>query len=338
MKKRLNVLVLFDLPTPPPADGNYAAQLNDDDWSRVKAILKALEELGHEGKPMGIFDDVLPLVTSLKNEPPDVVFNLVDSFCNDRRHEADLAGLLELLRIPYTGCPPQALSICRIKSFAKRILIPLGIRLPKALVFPVGVTNRPLSKLRYPLFVKPLTEEGSEGISQASFVETEEQCLARVRFLHENLNADAYVEEYIEGREIYASVIGNSRLTVLPFRELVFEGVPEGQPKIATFKAKWDEAFRSRWGIKNTFARPLPDAVSTEIDYVARTAYRSLGLRGCGRLDMRVTAAGEVFVLEVNSNPNLAPDDEIARSAAKAGMDYPQLIQKLLALALAEKE
>ena len=338
MKKRLAVCVLFDYHTTPPADGDYAKRLDPADWLPVKAVMETLTELGHEVKPLAIYDTILPLVELLHKEPPDLVFNLADSFKNDRHFEANLAGLLELSGVPFTGCPAQALSLCHTKSFAQSLLIPLGIRLPKALVFPIGVTQRPLNTLRFPVIVKPLSEEGSEGISQSSFAENEDKCLERVRFLHENMGAAAYVEEYIEGREIYAGIIGNTRLTVLPLREMVFQKVPDDQPKFATFKAKWDDAFREKWGIKNIFAKDLPDPVLREIDVVSRTVYRSLGLRGCGRLDMRVTKEGEVFVLEVNPNPNLAPDDEIAMAAQKAGMSYPQLIQKMLSLALKEAE
>jgi D-alanine-D-alanine ligase len=181
-------------------------------------------------------------------------------------------------------------------------------------------------------------EEGSEGISQDSFCENEEAVLRQVRHLHGKYECDAYVEEYIEGREIYASVLGNNRLTVLPLREMVFKKMPENAPRFATFQAKWDEAFRKEMGIKSVFPGKLDEFLVREIEQVSRQAYRSLGLRGCGRLDMRVTPNNEVFVLEVNPNPNLAPDDEVAQSALKAGLSYPLLIQKLLSLALREAE
>lgn len=338
MKKRMNVCVLFDYHTTPPADGDFAKRLGEADWLPVKAVMDALTELGHEVKPFPLYDQILPLVELLAKEPPDLVFNLADAFRNSRHLEAAVVGLLELSGVPYTGCPSQALGICHTKSFAQRILVPLGIRLPAALVFPVGITQRPLASLRFPVIVKPLSEEGSEGISQKAFCESEEKCLERVRFLHETLGVDAYVEEYIEGREIYAGVIGNQRLSLLPLREMVFQKFAEGQPKFATYKAKWDDAFREKWGIKSVFAKDLDDAVLREIEQVSREVYRSLGLRGCGRIDMRVTPKGEVFVIEVNPNPNLAPDDELAQAAQKAGLSYTQLIYKMMSLGLKETD
>lgn len=338
MKKRLAVGVLFDFPVPVPADGDFAAHIEKDDWTPIQCVLDALAELGHEVQLLPVHDNVAPLVKALDERKPDVVFNLADSFRDDRRHEADLAGLLALCGVPYTGCPPQALAICRMKSWSQRVLLPLGISLPQALVYPVGTLNRPLNALRFPLIVKPLSEEGSEGITRNSFCETEEQVLRQVKHLHEKLECDAYVEEYIEGREIYATVLGNSRLSVLPLREMVFKKMPEDQPRFATFQAKWDESFRKEMGIKSVFPSDLSEALVREIEQVSRQVYRCLGLRGCGRLDMRITDKGEVFVLEVNPNPNLAIDDEVAQSALKAGFSYPQLIQKLLSLALREAE
>lgn len=338
MKKHLRVGVLFDYPLPLPADGDYGARLEPDDWRPVQAVIDALKELGHEPLPLAFHDSVAPLVARLHEDRPDVVFNLADAFLDDRRHEAAIAGLLALCQVPYTGCPADALTVCRVKSFAKRILVPLGIKLPQALVYPLGVGNRPLATLRFPVIVKPLSEEGSEGIHKNSVCQDEARCLEQVRQLHGKLECDAYVEEYIEGREIYASVLGNQRLSVLPLREMVFKNVPEDKPRFASYQAKWDPAFREKWGIKNVFPKDLDEALVREIEQVSRQAYRTLGLRGCGRLDLRVTDKGEVYVIEVNPNPNLAPDDEVAQSALKAGLSYPQLIQKLLSLGLREAE
>jgi D-alanine-D-alanine ligase len=338
MKKHLKVCVLFDYHTTPPADGDYGKRLGESDWLPVKAVLDALQELGHSVTPFPIYDQVLPLVELLAKDPPDLVFNLADSYRNKRDFEAALAGLLELSGVPYTGCPLQALDVCHTKSIAKRMLLPMGINQPHAVVFPAGGAAPALAGLKFPVIVKPLSEEGSEGISGASFCEDEAGCLERVKFLHESLGADAYVEEYIEGREIYAGVLGNQRLTVLPLREMVFEKFPDDRPKFATYKAKWDDAFREKWGIKNVPVTGLDEAVQREIERVSKTVFRSLGLRGCGRIDLRVTDKGEVFVIEVNPNPNLAPDDEIAESARQAELSYPQLIQKLVSLGLKEAD
>ncbi|MBI3665449.1 MAG: hypothetical protein HY236_04365 [Acidobacteria bacterium] len=159
---------------------------------------------------------------------------------------------------------------------------------------------------------------------------TEEEALERARFIHEKFHCDALIEEYIEGRELYLSVMGNQRLTVFPPRELFFEQVQEDAPKFATFKAKWDDAYRKKWGIKNAAAGPLPEGLEEKMARLARKVYRLLKIQGFGRIDVRLTPQGEVVVMEANPNPSLAQEDDFAQSAAAAGLEYDVLIQKIL--------
>jgi D-alanine-D-alanine ligase len=181
--------------------------------------------------------------------------------------------------------------------------------------------------------VKPVGEEGSDGIAKASFARTEEEAIARAKFVHESLETDALIEEYIEGRELYVSVLGNYRLTVFPPRELYFGTVPDDEPKFATAKAKWDYDYRKKWQIDNCEAKDLPDGTIKRLEHIARRVYRVLNLRGFARLDVRLSPDGQVFVIEVNPNPSLALLDDFAQSAAAAGVPYEELIQKILSLA-----
>lgn len=331
MKQHLNVLVIFDLPAK-PANQDWASQLRPEDWQKDLDIIQAVKKLGHEVRLLGLFDQVRPLLVEIRRHPPDVVFNLAEAFANERRHESHLTGVLELLGVRYTGSRPASLSLCRDKLVAKRILAPHRIKVPRSAVFPLGKTNRSLKSLRFPVFVKPLGLEGSDGIAQRSFADQPEACLERVRFLHANLKTDVLVEEYIEGRELYASVIGNERLRVLPVRELIFTQFPEERPKFASYKAKWDESFRKKWGIQNIFAETLADSTRRKINQICRTAFRALGLTGYGRLDLRLTQQGEIYVIEVNPNPALNREDELAQSAQKAKLSYTRLIERILTL------
>jgi D-alanine-D-alanine ligase len=200
--------------------------------------------------------------------------------------------------------------------------------------FVVSQREHPLRNLKhfqYPAFVKPRNEESSDGISKASFAKSESEALDRARFIHEKLGADALIEEYIDGRELTVGVLGNTRLTVLPPQEIFFGEMDEdGAPKFATARAKWDEAYRKRWGIRNGPAAKLPDGVDKRLEKIARRVYRILHIRGLGRLDVRLTGAGEVVVIEANPNPSLARDDDFAMSAARAGIEYDALVQKIL--------
>ena len=329
-QKKLKILVAFDYPLEPPKDGNYAAQLHADDWRPIRNVTEAISRLGHEVILQGVYDNIMPLIYTIKRRKPDLAFNLLESFKQQRKYEGALAGLFDLLQVPYTGCPSEALTICRNKQYTKQLLSQYDIRIPRSVLFPRGKTNRSVKDLAFPLIVKPLGLEGSDGISQASFVEDEKALIERVRTLHETYEVDALAEEYIEGREIYAGVLGLDKLTALPLREMLFTNFPEDKPKFATFHAKWNPEFRKKWGIKNTFAKGIDEKVEAEIENVSKTAFRALGLSGFARLDLRLTDKNEIYVIEVNPNPNIANDDEIAYAAQRLGIPYDQLIQRLI--------
>jgi len=145
------------------------------------------------------------------------------------------------------------------------------------------------------------------------------------------------VEEYIEGRELYVGVIGNERLTSFPARELFFREVPDGEPKFASFKAKWDDDYRKKWGIKTGTAN-LSDEIEKKLDDTCKGIYRVLGLSGYGRIDLRLTPSGEIFCIEANPNPSIEKDGDFALGAAKSGMSYDDLIQKIINLAFAPEQ
>ena len=165
-------------------------------------------------------------------------------------------------------------------------------------------------------------------------METDEQFKERVQFIHEKHDHDVIAEEYIEGRELYVSVLGNLRLQVFPIRELVFREVPPDEPKIATYKAKWDEEYRKRWGLQNQFADALDPAVVSKIEQTCKRIYRLLTIDGYARFDLRLTAKNEISFIEANPNPMLAADEDFAQSALKANMTYPQLIDRIIRLGM----
>jgi D-alanine-D-alanine ligase len=333
-KKRYKVLVLFDTAGTPPPDQDFSAELKTDDWAAEAHVIGALKQLGHEVRTIGVWDEPGMIIDEIKKYPPDIVFNLTEHFNEVSAYDRNVAGLLEMMDVPYTGSSPTGLTLCKNKGMAKELLAYHNIRVPNFAMFSPGSAIKRPKRLQFPLFIKPLREEGSVGISQGSFVESDEAFEERVRFIHERINQEALAEEYIEGRELYVSILGNEQLRVFPFREVVFAEVPEGQPKFFTFKAKWDDAYRKRWGIQNIFAEPLPDGMTQRVVKTCKAAYRALRIRGYGRIDLRITRDGEIVILEANPNPNLDRDDEFAQSAEKAGLSYPRTIQRILTLAL----
>ena len=333
-KKRYKVLVLFDTAGTPPPDQDFSAELKTDDWAAEAHVISALKQLGHEVRTIGVWDEPGMIIDEIKTYPPDIVFNLTEHFNEVSAYDRNVAGLLEMMDVPYTGSSPTGLTLCKNKGMAKELLAYHKIRVPNFAIFSPGSAIKRPKRLKFPLFIKPLREEGSVGISQGSFVESDEAFEERVRFIHERINQEALAEEYIEGRELYVSILGNEQLRVFPFREGVFAEVPEGQPKFFTFKAKWDDAYRKRWGIQNIFAEPLPDGMTQRVIKICKAVYRALRIRGYGRIDVRVTPEGEIVILEANPNPNLDREDEFAQSAVKAGLGYPRMIQRILTLAL----
>jgi D-alanine-D-alanine ligase len=330
MAKKYKILVLFDSIEPTTIDQDLSEKLKTTDWKTQANVLAALAELGHTVEYLAIFDDLNLLRQKCEQFAPDLIFNLADQFKNNRSFDQNIASFLELHDIPFTGCGSSGLLLCKHKGISKKILGYHRIHVPEFTVIPRGRRIARPKHLRFPILVKPLKEEASLGISQASFVSTDEQFKDRVQFIHEKFNNDVIAEEYIEGRELYVGVLGNHRLDVYPIRELVFKEVPPDEPKIATYKAKWDEEYRKRWGLQNQFAEGLDPAVERNIKQTCKRIYHLLTIDGYARMDLRLTAANEIYFIEANPNPILAADEDFAQSAQRAGLAYPQLIERIM--------
>ena len=334
MKKKLKVLVLFDGVRPTKIDEDLSKEMKHKDWKTEKNVMDALGALGHTAEHLAIFDDLDLVRQKIENFAPDVLFNLVEQFKNNPGFDQNIVSLLEMQGIPFTGCGATGLVLCKHKGISKKILGYHGIHVPNFVVIPRGQGIARLKRPKFPILVKPVKEEASYGISQASFVEADEQFRERVAFIHEKYDSDVIAEEYIEGRELYVSLMGNVRLTVLPIRELVFREVPPNEPKIATYKAKWDDDYRKRWGLKNQPAEGLDPALVTHIEETCKRIYRLLTIDGYARIDLRLAADNKVYFIEANPNPHLASDEDFAQSAEKAGLKYPQLIDRIIRLGM----
>ena len=334
MKRKLKVLALFDAIAPTTMDQDLSAELKTEDWKTEANVLAALKELGHTTEHLAIFDNLDLLQQKLQAFAPDVIFNLADQFKNNRAFDQHIVSLLAMQGLPFTGCGSTGLTLCKHKGISKKILGYHRIHVPEFVMISRGKRIARPAKLKFPILVKPLKEEASYGISQASFVENDEQFKERVQFIHEKFDCDVIAEEYIAGRELYVSILGNHRLQVFPIRELVFKEVPPDEPKIATYRAKWDEEYRKRWGLQNRFAEGLDAALVAQIEQTCKRIYRLLTIDGYARVDLRVTPDNKVYFIEANPNPILAADEDFAQSAKKANLDYPQLIERITRLGL----
>ncbi len=325
--KRLRVMVLMheDLLPPATLDG-----IDPKERELVKTeyqVVEALRAAGHEVFELGVYDEIAPIRNNIKGWMPDVVFNLMEEFHGECIYDQHVVSYLELMRQPYTGCNPRGLTIARDKALSKKVLTYHRVPVPKFFVFPLGRKLKRPKHLEFPLIVKSLIHEASTGIAQASVVDSDEKLMERVRFIHERLEADAIVEQYIEGREFYVGVMGNDRLQVLPAWEVTLGNMPN--KKIATEKVKWDPAYQKKHGITWKKA-DIGSELETKLKKLSKRIYRRLGLSGYARLDYRVTEQGQPYLLEANPNPQISKDDEFASSAKAIGIEYPKLIDKLL--------
>jgi len=331
VKKKLKVLVLFDGAN---SDQDLSKEMKTEDWKTEANVMAALGTLGHGAEHLAIFDDLDLLRQKMASCTPDVLFNLVERFKNNSGFDQNIVSLLEMQGVPFTGCGASGLTLCKHKGISKKILSYHHIHVPNFVVIPRGQRIARLKSSKFPILVKPVKEEASYGIAQASFVETDEQFRERVVFIHEKYDSDAIAEEYIEGRELYVSLMGNRRLNVFPIREMIFREVPPNEPKIATYRAKWDEQYRKRWGLQNQFAGDLAPALVAQIEDTCKRIYRLLTIDGYARLDLRLTPDNKIYFIEANPNPILAEDEDFATSAGKAGLPYPQLIERIIRLGM----
>src|SRR4051812_1237050 len=319
---------------PTALDQDLSAQMKTSNRKTESNVLSALAALGHTADHLVIFDDLDLFRQKVSTFEPDVLFNLADQWKNNRGFDQNIVSFLEMQPIPFTGCGSTGLLLCKHKGISKKILHYHRIHVPNFVIILRGQRIARPRQLKFPILIKPLREEASLGISQASFVENDEQFRERVAFVHDSWNGDAIAEEYIDGREFYVSLMGNLQLTVFPLREMVFREVPPNEPKIATFAAKWNERYRKRWGVDNQFVDDLEPAVVKNIQQTCKRIYRLLTIDNYARIDLRLTAKNEVYFIEANPNPALAEDEDFALSAGKAGIPYPQLIERIMRLGM----
>jgi D-alanine-D-alanine ligase len=335
----MRIVVTFDTPYDgwdhPDHERQMATEVaawKHDEPEMEYQIADALRVRGHDVILVGVRNDLQYLVQSLDEFQPDLVFNAVEAFHGNAGLEYMIPAMLEAEGFHYTGAPPLALLVSRNKAMSKKVLAYHGIRVPGFVTCRPGESLVVPETLRFPLIVKPLQSDASAGIAQASVVQDASALLDRVTMIHDRFDQPAIAEEFVDGRELYVSLIGNGdRVDILPITEMVFDKRrTRPEERIATQFAKWDEDYRARKGIRNVFARPLARATRKRIEEICRTAFRALWLRDYARLDIRLAPDGEVWFLEANANPFISYGHDMANAADKAGMDYYAFIQRLV--------
>lgn len=332
--RRRRILALMEDALLPPDGERDPAEVETAPWRTEYHVVSALRALGHEVRPQGVGTDLAVIRSSIEDFKPDVVFNLLEDFHDVPIWDQNVVGYLEMLRVPFTGCNSRGLMLARDKAIAKKLLAYHRIPVPEFAVFRMGHAVVRPKRLAFPLIVKSLTKEGSAGIAKTSVVDTDQKLRERVALVHKRLHTDAIVERYIDGRELYVGIVGTRRLHVLPVWEMVFAKPLEESPRIATERVKWDPAYQKKHGIDTGEAKGLSDALVAQIQNLCRRVYRILELSAYARIDLRLDAEGRVYVLEANPNPQIADGEDFADAAARAGIPYRALIQRIVNLAL----
>ena len=340
--KKLKVAILYDVweedseppPEPPPekpARGKKRRAKKKVEKADREEIFDALGKLGHEPFYQ-VLDGGEKSLVAVSRCGADLIFNLTESYAGDDTKDMNIAAYLDLLDCPYTGAGPHAMYLAQDKSLAKKIFAFHGIKTPYFATSYRGKLDHS-QDIAFPLIVKPTSEDGSIGIDTGSVVESVKELMERIHYIQEEFDSPALIEEYIEGREIYAAILGNDSPEVLPMVELDLSKLPKGTPKIAGKEVKWEKETEAYKVTKSAVAEDLDEATTKRLSETALAAYQSLKLRDYGRIDMRLSKKGEVFVIEANPNPWLASTAEFAMAARKAGRNYTQLIGEIIDLA-----
>lgn len=296
----------------------------------IEAIVAGLRDKGYDARAVNIRDDFGLLLGSLTSPRPDIVFNLVESFNGDARQEDRVAALYDLLRIPYTGSPPMALAICQRKGITKQILEALEIPTPKHALVRKKPVPEAFSGLTYPLIVKPAWEDASLGVDEEAVVDDRQHLEDRVDRILSEFKQPALVEEFIAGRELGVSVLGNGSPRVLPIEEMDFTGLPDRYRGILTFESKWEPLSEIFHMGRLVCPADLPRSVEQEAVDIALRTYQALGCRDYARIDMRLDKDNRLFVLEANPNPDLTEGVAFMASAQAAGLSFSDTLEAIV--------
>jgi len=298
----------------------------------------ALRASGHEPHRVMVDNTIEPVVRDLTTNRPHLVMNLAESFGGKSALESNVAALLNLLDLRYTGSSPAGLLVAGDKTLSKKVLVFHSIRTPQCATVYRGMVDW-AGDVQYPLIVKPPQEDASLGITNKSVVRDVRELLEKIAELQSEYQQPALAEEFVEGREFYVGVLGNANARALPIIELDFSKFPADRPRIASWAAKWGDEGDAKGaefeGTESVFPTDLPDELRDRIQKVAVDSFHALRLRDYARVDMRVTDSGEIYVIEVNPNCYLEAKSEFARAAEKDGIAYDALIGQIVELASA---
>jgi D-alanine-D-alanine ligase len=332
--RKTSILLLYSLPLPHFPDGTPDPIGRKSSLSRLRDVEAALRTSGYRVVVLELRTSWSTVARRVAQEGVDLIFNLCEEFLGQTSMEMNIAAMLDFFKLPYTGSPALILGLTQDKETTKRILSSRGIPTPSYLVVSPGEKIGPMP-LRFPVIVKPAQEDGSLGIHNRAFVKNYRSLVRQVKEIHRLYFQPALVEEYIEGRELNVSVIGNEHPRVLPISEIDFSRLPHGLPRICSYAAKWMEGSLEFCNTPGLCPAHLPSRIRREVERVSLATYKATGCRDYARVDIRLSPEGIPFVLEVNANPDISQDAGMVRSARAAGFSYEGFISQIAEIALA---
>ncbi|HEX6802145.1 MAG TPA: D-alanine--D-alanine ligase [Terriglobales bacterium] len=340
MGDKLKVAVLYDVwgeEEAPESEKAAETGRKRKEKEDREEIFDALTKLGHEPSYY-VLDGRPQSLHGLAKSGADLVFNLTESYAGDDTKEMNVAAYMDLIGMPYTGGGPHAHFLAQDKATAKKMFAFHAIRTPYFATAYRGNIDH-AHDVKFPLIVKPQLEDGSIGIDEEAVVNSVKELMERMEYVQNEFDSPALIEEYIEGREIYAAILGSYEKTeVLPLVELDLSQLPEGTPRIASRAVKFERDSEAYKLTKSIIAENLDETTIQKLSETALAAYRAVKLRDYGRIDMRLTPEGEVYVIEANPNPWLSSKHEFAMAAKKSGRSYTQLIGEIVEMAMARAQ
>lgn len=348
-KKNVTVGIIYNEPSPElygtksnTSEGDlkfvpYFEVENQTPMDEFDDMVKIIKKAGYNCYAFNMQDNLDKLLEHLYTVKPDIIFNQVEIFGISSRYEMNIAGIYEMMRLHYTGAPVITLANCQDKVLTKKILRSAGIRVADFEVVTEMITKLP-GHLSYPVIIKPAYEDASVGIEYNAVVRDDQRLKDRISYILDQFKQPAIVEQFIEGRELNISVVGHRKPEVLPISEIDFTEMPDHLDNIVSYQAKWDPAHESYHRTIPICPAELPKNIEHRAKKIALKAFKTMNCRDYARVDCRLNKNGEVFVLEVNPNPDLTEGAGFMRSADAAGYSYSKMLEKIIESAIKRKE
>jgi D-alanine-D-alanine ligase len=324
--RRSRVLIVYNEPV--LSEDHRDAVSEHEVLFTVEAVRGVLKNAGYRTETLGVGNDPSILLTHLRRRRPDMVFNLFEGLGNLGGTEATLAGILDWLRIPYTGCPNSTLCLGRNKAFTKMLLRSAG--LPTADFYVVDALPAPEHLLDWPVIVKPATQDASVGVDQGSVVTDPVRLNERIEYLLDQYGPPVMVEEFIPGREFSVALIEAPDMRALPISEILFVDKGEGYWPIVTYDAKWKPGCGEYEATPPRYPAEISPRLEERLTHISKKAFRLLGCRDYARIDFRVKPPSRPYILEINPNPDFSPQAGLAGGLISAGISHEQFTLELV--------